>query len=74
MCDARRKHAVFPEARIDYPWVFGDIVPPIISVIIVSLLPPARWLIRHIAVVHGEGFSAWGVGAGGRIIALRRMT
>jgi hypothetical protein len=51
VCDARREHAIFSEPRVDYPWVFGDVVAPIVGVVVVSLLAAAGFRLERAAVV-----------------------
>lgn len=56
MCDARGKHAVFAEARIDDPGVFRNAVAPVICMVIVALLATTRLLFRR-GIAYCEGFA-----------------
>lgn len=56
MCDARGEHAIFAEARVDYPGVIGNTVAPVICVVVVTLLAATMFLVGR-GVAHCEWFA-----------------
>ena len=57
MCDARREHAVFPEAGIDDPWVLWDAVAPVVSMIVVAFCAAAGFVC--VGITDYERFTVW---------------
>jgi hypothetical protein len=54
VCDAGRKHAIFAETRIDDPWVFGDVVAPVVGVVVVALLAASVLLLLRVVVTYSK--------------------
>jgi hypothetical protein len=54
VCYARWKHAIFTETRVDDPWVFGDVVAPVVGVVVVALLAASILLLLCVVVAYSK--------------------